>query len=125
MKSAERESEPTGINYKGLDRSLDAELRWLLVNYTSGEAETFVRRLADRTGIETWRLIKSEIDPQGGFQETLNLTHLMRPDRCNTFSELNKALRAWDELLRKEEARSPGGEVMADRLKAAALTAMV
>ena len=58
MTKAEMSREPTGIDFEGIDKYLDNELRWILVNYTSGDAETTVRRLSNRTGLETWRLLK-------------------------------------------------------------------
>ena len=63
MELVEKEQEPTGAGFASLDRALDSELRWLLVNHTTGDAETLVRRLADRTGLETWRLIKADVEP--------------------------------------------------------------
>ena len=74
MEMAERSREPIGVNFNDLDEALDTELRWLLVNYTCGNAEVLVRRVADRTGVETWRLLKSEVEPRGGCQESMNLT---------------------------------------------------
>ena len=41
------------------------------------------------------------------------------------YPELNRALRAWDELLRIEEAMSETGEVISSRLKVAAMLAIV
>ena len=74
MNKAEMSSEPTGVNFEGIDQSLDNELRWILVNYTSGDAETIVRRLSNRIGLETWRLLKNDVEPRGGAQETVNIT---------------------------------------------------
>ena len=66
MEKAERESEPTRPGFNGLDVGLDGELRWLLVNHTSGDAEKMVRHLSHCSGVETWRLMKSEVEPRGG-----------------------------------------------------------
>ena len=53
MEKAEKQKEPIKDDFEGISSSLDSELRWLLVNYTTGEADTLVRRLSNQTGLET------------------------------------------------------------------------
>ena len=63
MRKAELSMESTRAGFADVDVATDAELRWLLVNYTTSDAATKVRQLNNRTGIETWRLLKADIEP--------------------------------------------------------------
>ena len=75
----------------------DKELRWLLVNFTASVAKDWVETTEGQPGLEAWRKLRSECDPETGARGQIALQQLIGPSQCKDYMELKKKLRIWDQ----------------------------
>ena len=103
----------------------DVELNYLLINFTSDSAKEMVQLREGELGVEIWRALCQEHDPQTGTVGAQAMGQLIRPERAKDISALKKLLLKWDATL-KQETRSGGPAAkLQDEVKAAALMSMM
>ena len=114
------------ITEKGITEAEDQGLKWLLINFTSGDARDLLRSRDEHNAAELWRLLRKEAEPRGGEQEARSLAFLMRPPRAKDMKTLIKTIREWDRILKEEKRRAnPNEIVLPDRLAAVAMQEMM
>ena len=108
----------------GLSTESDAELTWILINYTSGGAKEIVRLYSDASGLEAWRNLSREYDPKTGASGVQAMKALISPDRAKNYGEFSKHLKKWDFILTTEVKRGGPAAEVCDPVKATAMLSM-
>ena len=124
MDGTEYGSKPLPINTLrsyNIDAETDAELSWLLVNFTGGTAKDLVRLKSSETGLETWRALTWENDPRTGVGSVKEMIKVIKPPTSSSYQEFAKSLRDWDNTLKMEASRNGPAAQISDAVKATAL----
>ena len=122
---AENEITLEDLDKAGIDISDDAEMMWVLTNYTEASAKDLVQLHGEKTGCEVWRQITRDFDPKSGTQGMQAMQRLMSPIRCRNYQDLKKSLARWDALLQAETKRGGHAAELGSAVKATAILPMV